>query len=294
MWLILIQLLLASPARADAGGQLCEAAGQSSGCLGTFTPPTQVENERRERPECDAACRQQAIDDYNYAYSHIEEPVDLAGPNPDDIREKRTLASALKDDAGRDAQLASAALLIMAAPAEAPLWLVGLGIFGAATLLAAPSLHLDRYVAAIWDSRVTLSHSRERLSRAEPAAGPTEHDRELGTDLDSGQYRPAEAEAGKRLEEKVGPLKRDTSKTGDWVDQNGKVYDAVGPVPTEHFDPESFNEQLDRHLRNKQGVDVVVVDVTGLSPEQEGIVREHVGGLSPAEQGRTIVQGASR
>jgi hypothetical protein len=159
MWLIFIQLLLASPVRADAGSQLCEAAGQSSGCLGTFTPPTQAEQERRERPECDADCRQKAIDDYNYAYSHIEEPVDLAVPSPDDIREKRTLASALKDDAGRDAQLASAALLIMAAPIEAPFWLVGLGVFGTTVILVEPRVHLERYVPLLQDSMVSLSPS---------------------------------------------------------------------------------------------------------------------------------------
>lgn len=293
MWLIILQLAFAVPASAGAGDQLCEATGQGSGCLGTITPTGGSDYQRRERPECDAACRQQAEEAYEYAASHIEEPQDLAGPGADDIREKRTLASAVKDDAGRDVQLAGAALLVVGAPVEAPFWLVGLGVFGTAMVLVEPHAHLERYVPAIWNSLVSLSHAQDRLSRAEQTAQPTEHERELGTDLDSGQFRPSEAEAAKRLEKTVGPLKRDPSKTGDWVDQNGKTYDAVGPAPSEHFDPESFNGQIDRHLR-KQGLDVVVVDVEGLSPEQEGQVRKHVGDLPLSEQGRVIVQGTPR
>src|SRR5262249_44815732 len=98
---------------------------------------------------------------------------------------------------------------------------------------------------------------------------PTEQElRDLGTDPATGRFRPSEAEAAARLQQKVGPLKRDPSGNADWIGQDGTTYDAVGPVPKEHFDPEAFNRSIDKHFL-KQGLDKIVVDTTGLTPEQQ-------------------------
>lgn len=99
------------------------------------------------------------------------------------------------------------------------------------------------------------------------------HWRDLGTDSISGQFRSDEADAGIRLEQRVGRLERFNPKThpslkeGDWIDAQGLTYDAVGPAPTQHFNLSSFNTQISRHLV-KQGVDYVVVDLSGLNATQ--------------------------
>ena len=60
-----------------------------------------------------------------------------------------------------------------------------------------------------------------------------------------------------RLQQRVGRLQRDPSGDGDWIDQAGRVYDAVGPVPdAKFFDAASFDAQIDKHLL-KQGVDEI-------------------------------------
>jgi hypothetical protein len=113
--------------------------------------------------------------------------------------------------------------------------------------------------------------------------------RSLGTDPASGRYRPGEEAAAVRLEQKAGPLRRDPSGTGDWLDKGGRSYDAVGPVPAGRFDLGQFNRQIDRHLL-KQGLDFVVVDLSDLSSTDRASVLSHISGLAPAQQARIIVQ----
>jgi RHS repeat-associated protein len=114
--------------------------------------------------------------------------------------------------------------------------------------------------------------------------------RSLGVDPASGRYRLAEEEAALRLEQQTGrQLRRDPSGTGDWLDAAGRSYDAVGPVPAGRFDLGSFTSQIDRHLL-KQGLDHVVVDLTGLSPAEAASVSSHIGNLTPAQQALIIVQ----
>jgi len=113
--------------------------------------------------------------------------------------------------------------------------------------------------------------------------------RSLGTDP-TGQWRAAEEGAALRLEQQVGQLRRDPSKVGDWIDKSGKVvYDAVGPVPSKHFDLGSFTRQIDKHLL-KQGVDKIVVDLTGLSETVRAEVLKYISGLSDALRARIIIQ----
>jgi hypothetical protein len=113
--------------------------------------------------------------------------------------------------------------------------------------------------------------------------------RALGQDPASGRFRPAEEEAALRREERAGPLERDPSGTGDWVDASGRTYDAVGPVPPGRLNLQSFIRQIDRHLL-KQGLDYVVLDLTNFSAADRAAVLSHIRGLSPAEQARIIVQ----
>jgi hypothetical protein len=55
--------------------------------------------------------------------------------------------------------------------------------------------------------------------------------RQLGVDPATQRYRPLEEGAALRLEHRVGPLRRDPTGTCDWIDGQGRTYDAVGPVP---------------------------------------------------------------
>ena len=119
---------------------------------------------------------------------------------------------------------------------------------------------------------------------------PTSRDRSLGTDPKSRQFRQAEADAARRLEARVGPLKRDPSGAGEWIDEAGRVYDAVGPVPNAHFRLDQVTRSIDRHLL-KQGVDIVVVDVTGLSTSNAARIKSFVNGLDAGSRARIIVQG---
>lgn len=112
--------------------------------------------------------------------------------------------------------------------------------------------------------------------------------RRLGTDPASGRYRAAEADAALRLQARVGPLHRATTGDADWIDESGRTYDAVGPVPAPFFNVDSFNASIDAHLR-KQGVNFIVVDLTGLSSGQRAAVQTHIDRL--AEKGRVLVQG---
>jgi hypothetical protein len=112
--------------------------------------------------------------------------------------------------------------------------------------------------------------------------------RSLGTDP-TGQWRSAEEQAALRLEQQVGQLRRDPSKAGDWGDKNGTVYDAVGPVPIEHFNLGQFTRQIIKHFE-KQGVDKVVVDLAGLPEAVRSEVLKFVSGLSDAQKARMIIQ----
>jgi hypothetical protein len=134
----------------------------------------------------------------------------------------------------------------------------------------------------------------DRLTKsAETQPELTEHERELGSDPKKG-YIPREAECGKRLEEKVGPLRRDPSGAGDWIDGAGKVYDGMGPVPTEHLDQKEFGESLDWHLHGKQGIDVVAVDIKGLTPEQKVEIEKRIDVLPSADKERGMVLDSER
>lgn len=111
-------------------------------------------------------------------------------------------------------------------------------------------------------------------------------------------HLPYESEVARTLEEQNPGLRlarRTTANgSGDWVDQNGKSWDAVG-IPPEAaekfaegratFRPDSFVHQIDRHLGK---VDRVPVDTRGMAPEHVAAIDSHIQGLSSGEQARII------
>ncbi|XLS30595.1 SpvB/TcaC N-terminal domain-containing protein [Flavobacteriaceae bacterium M23B6Z8] len=141
--------------------------------------------------------------------------------------------------------------------------------------------------------RDALLAERERLVRLL-------HKRELGLDQHRGrpeepstQWQPREAETAANLEARTGRRLRRARRdeVGDWVDASptsGRTYDAVGPVPAEHFDRVSFTNQITGHLQ-KQGLDRVVVDLSGLADNSVRDVRAFVESLDQASQARIIM-----
>jgi hypothetical protein len=61
----------------------------------------------------------------------------------------------------------------------------------------------------------------------------------------------------------------------DWIDDQGRTYDAVGNFPTEHFDRQwdRFTYRIEQHLEKAQ---YVPVDVSQFTPEQRMRVRAFV------------------
>lgn len=112
---------------------------------------------------------------------------------------------------------------------------------------------------------------------------------QLGVDPATQRFRPLEAQAAFQLERRVGALRRDPTGASAWLDAQGRTYDAVGPVPTGRFNRRAFLRQIDRHLL-KQGLDRVVIDLTGLTAGERRAVFTHLRGLRPAARARLLVQ----
>jgi hypothetical protein len=74
---------------------------------------------------------------------------------------------------------------------------------------------------------------------------------------------------------RVVPLQRDTTGMSDWTDAQGMTYDAVGPVPAGRLNLRAFLRQVDKHLL-KQGLDRVVIDLTGFPVVERGAVFTHL------------------
>jgi hypothetical protein len=113
--------------------------------------------------------------------------------------------------------------------------------------------------------------------------------RQLGVDPATQRYRPLEEQAALRLEQRVGPLQRDTTGMSDWIDAQGMTYDAVGPVPAGRLNLQAFLRQVDKHLL-KQGLDRVVIDLTGFPVAERRAVFTHLRWLRPTDRARIILQ----
>jgi hypothetical protein len=113
--------------------------------------------------------------------------------------------------------------------------------------------------------------------------------RQLGVDPATQRYRPLEERAALRLEQRVGPLRRDPTGTCDWIDGQGMTYDAVGPVPAGRLNVQAFLRQITKHLL-KQGLDRVVIDLTDFPAGERRAVFTHLRRLRLAERARIMLQ----
>jgi hypothetical protein len=113
--------------------------------------------------------------------------------------------------------------------------------------------------------------------------------RQLGVDPATQRYRPLEEQAALRLEQRVGPLQRDTTGVSDWIDAQGMTYDAVGPLPAGRLNLRAFLRQVDKHLL-KQGLDRVVIDLTGFPVAERRAVFTHLRRLRPTDRARILLQ----
>jgi hypothetical protein len=102
-----------------------------------------------------------------------------------------------------------------------------------------------------------------------------------------------EERAALRLEQHVGPLRRDPTGTSDWIDAQGVTYDAVGPVPAGRLNIQTFLRQIDKHLL-KRGLDKVVIDLTDFTAVERRVVYMHLRRLHPAARVRIILQRSRR
>lgn len=127
-----------------------------------------------------------------------------------------------------------------------------------------------------------LHRQREKLTR-------TLHQRELGLDPDiGGRFRPQEALVASDVERLTGRRLTRSSTVGDWVDEAGRTYDAVGPVPVQHFDFASFAGSISSHLL-KSGLDFVVIDLRGLPDFDVRQVDGFIARLGNADRLRLII-----
>ena len=114
-----------------------------------------------------------------------------------------------------------------------------------------------------------------------PAQDP-QHLQDLGTDPATGQFRPAEAQTGARIENETGvALERSPEAKGpDWKGSDGKTYDAVGNFPAKYFDSQWSNLQQ-RIMDHLGKADYVPVDVSQFSPGQIAQVERFIEPLGP-------------
>jgi hypothetical protein len=99
----------------------------------------------------------------------------------------------------------------------------------------------------------------------------------LGLDPARGEkFMENEMKAAIKLEGQIGrTIKRSTlNEGGDWIDNNGKIYDLVGPVPAQHVDKQlkNFIEQIKIH--DRKSIDIIVLDLSHFQPEQILKIRE--------------------
>lgn len=132
------------------------------------------------------------------------------------------------------------------------------------------------------------------LIRGEDAARATSRFDELEKLGKLGQeLRESEVETMIRLSEKTGRKVRPADHKGiDYIDEDGHTYDAIGGgAAGDKLDIKEYTSSFMEHYRHKTSTDRVVVDVTGMSPQQKKAVRELLDGLCESDKARTIELG---
>lgn len=115
---------------------------------------------------------------------------------------------------------------------------------------------------------------------------------ELGIDPDRGILSKNEIDSALRIEKKLG-ISLERSQIGDWKDNQGIYYDAIGPVenPSLNFDFDSFTNSItEKHLYNpsKSEVSTFVVDMTGHPVFQIEEIKTFIQNLDKLDQERLI------
>ena len=73
----------------------------------------------------------------------------------------------------------------------------------------------------------------------------------------------------------------------EYVDDLGRSYDALGsPAASAHWNQGQFLRSIDSHLLKSN--DFTVVDLTGFTSNQVGVVSSYVDSLSPAAQAQIV------
>lgn len=115
--------------------------------------------------------------------------------------------------------------------------------------------------------------------------------RQLGEDPATKGFRQQETETASRIEREKGVrLERSRDPAVDWVDADGKTWDAVGPFESQYFDEQWPNLQT-RILDHLAKADYVPIDVTRFTPEQVEVVRRFIQTLGPESSPRVFLIG---
>lgn len=152
----------------------------------------------------------------------------------------------------------------------------------AATILAWAALPTDNPKKA---QKISEIISRELPNATERQAKDIF---ELSRDPDKGGLNPSEAETGIRLQKVIGSSLRRSGPGADYIDSSGTVYDAMGNFPESFLNEKSFEGSLMHHY-TKQGVDKIVVDVTGWSQRATSQVEAMIARQTSANQARTML-----
>jgi hypothetical protein len=132
------------------------------------------------------------------------------------------------------------------------------------------------------------SESRKRLTvpDREPSVNNPE-DYKLGWDPAKNKFVAAEVKTAWRLQKILQqPLQRSTIG-GDFVAPDGKVYDAMGPVPDERFNMNKFANSIKTHLRKSEIT--TVIDLTGMKSDNVKMVDDYISTL-PSERRAMIIK----
>jgi Spy/CpxP family protein refolding chaperone len=113
-------------------------------------------------------------------------------------------------------------------------------------------------------------------------------EKRLGTDPIRG-YSSREATAGTNLQKLLGREVVRSEHPGADFESDGKTYDAMGPVPQQHFGIRAFSASLTHHLR--KSVDFVFIDGTGLTRKQQQQIRYDIDSRSKQDQSRIKIWG---
>jgi hypothetical protein len=112
-------------------------------------------------------------------------------------------------------------------------------------------------------------------------------DYKLGWDPAKEDFVAGEVKTAWRLQEILQqPLDR-SAIGGDFIGPDGRVYDAMGPVPDEHFNMKDFVASIKTHLRKSEMT--TVIDLTGMNSYNIERIDDYVSSL-PSEARSKIIK----